>query len=67
MMEDQLEVQSLEAPATVETEAAPDDLLDSAGYFVRTDLRADGKGCYCDTHGEMIGDDCPQTGCAHCV
>ena len=44
MMEDQLEVQPLQMPVATETEAASDDLYGSAGYLVRTDLRAGSTG-----------------------
>ena len=48
-MPDQLEIPTTPMPAEVDTDLRPDELTGSAGYFVRTDLRA-GTTCNCDTN-----------------
>ena len=44
-MPDQLEIPTNPLPAEVDTDLRPDELTGSAGYFVRTDLRAGNGTC----------------------
>ena len=62
-MEAQLEVQPPEVPATTEIEAMSDDLLGSAGYFVRTELRA---GASCPTSYFRWGNECKERSGMEC-
>lgn len=51
-MENQPEVQTVQPQIEMNDELSHNDLYGSAGYFVRTDLRA---GASCNSHRDMNG------------